>query len=99
MRGHSRGGFSWIGLLIVVAICLLLVALIVPALVQAREAARRTQCRNNLKQIGLALHNYHDSFTVIPPGWVTVKAGVDADAGYGWQTSLIPYMLSTPLYN
>jgi prepilin-type N-terminal cleavage/methylation domain-containing protein len=85
-------GFTLIELLVVIAIIAILVALLLPAVQQAREAARRSQCKNNLKQIGLALHNYHDVANTLPPGWIQTM-------GYAWSTMILPYVDQQPLYN
>jgi prepilin-type N-terminal cleavage/methylation domain-containing protein/prepilin-type processing-associated H-X9-DG protein len=102
MRSHRQRGFTLIELLVVIAIIGVLVALLLPAVQQAREAARRTQCKNNLKQIGLALHNYHDSFNMFPSGWIGVTNGalnIYGSNGWGWAARLLPQMDQSPLYN
>jgi prepilin-type N-terminal cleavage/methylation domain-containing protein/prepilin-type processing-associated H-X9-DG protein len=86
-------GFTLIELLVVIAIIAILVALLLPAVQQAREAARRTQCRNNLKQIGLALHNYESTHRVFPPGRLGYPMVFSA------QAHILPYVDGANLYN
>ena len=96
-RMSLRRGFTWIELMVVIAIVAVLVALLLPAVSQAREAARRTQCKNNLKQIGLAFHNYHDVFNTFPPGYVLNVDGVYM--GWGWGIYLMPYFECSSYYS
>ncbi len=86
-----RRAFTLIELLVVIAIIAVLIALLLPAVQQAREAARRTQCKNNLKQMGLALHNYHDTFNVFPPALCLTLSGADFGQ-WGPQARLLPYL-------
>ncbi|MFN3159181.1 MAG: DUF1559 domain-containing protein [Rubinisphaera brasiliensis] len=91
-------GFTLIELLVVIAIIAILVALLLPAVQQAREAARRSSCKNNLKQLGLALHNYHDTHKVFPPG--VVDTGLGSQRGiWSWSTFLLPFVEQAPLYD
>jgi len=92
---RRRNAFSLIELLVVIAIIAVLVALLLPAVQQAREAARRTQCKNNLRQLGIAMHNYHDSHQCLPPGFVL---GLP-DTYAGANTQLLPYLEQATLYN
>ncbi len=99
-----RRGFTLIELLVVIAIIAILIALLLPAVQQAREAARRTQCRNNLHQIGLAMHNYHDVYKHFPPGHMGSDPWQDncpaGDCGlWAWPVYLLPYVDQGPLYN
>lgn len=100
---RQRRGMTLIELLVVIAILSMLVALLLPAVQQAREAARRTQCRNNLKQIGLALHNYHDTHRALPLGYCAgmayVDGAVDTAPGWSWATYILPQLDQGPLYN
>jgi prepilin-type N-terminal cleavage/methylation domain-containing protein len=110
LRPRHRPGFTLIELLVVIAIIAILIALLLPAVQQAREAARRTQCRNNLKQLGIALHNYHDSLLQFPPGgfW-NLPSSNGCVQGSSTPTlthqkgsiliHILPYIDQAPLYN
>jgi len=101
---QKKLGFTLIELLVVIAIIAILVALLLPAVQQAREAARRSSCKNNLKQIGLALHNYHDVHSVFPPGLINSGA-IASTAPYSFSlnhtalTMILPYIEQAPLYD
>jgi type II secretory pathway pseudopilin PulG len=92
-------GFTHIELLVVMAILFLIVAQMAPAMMQVREVARRSQCQNNLKMIGLALHNYHDVYSLLPPGFVVRNWETSAQQGFGWQVSILPYIDQAPAFN
>ncbi|MEZ6130117.1 MAG: DUF1559 domain-containing protein [Planctomycetaceae bacterium] len=90
-------GFTLIELLVVIAIIAILVSLLLPAVQQAREAARRTQCKNSIKQLGLALHNYHDTHSTFPPGWVDQNQSTAAN--WGWMCYVLPMMDQANMYS
>ncbi len=91
-RSLSRRAFTLIELLVVIAIIAVLIALLLPAVQQAREAARRTQCKNNLKQLGLALHNYHDTYRGFPMGKTSPNS-------MSTHPRLLPFLDQTPMFN
>lgn len=103
----KKRGFTLIELLVVIAIIAVLVSLLLPAVQQAREAARRTQCKNNLKQIGLAMHNYHDVFLMFPPAYVgeAGNTGPPRSSGqpssnlHGFTEYILPYIDQGNVYN
>ena len=92
-HADAQRGFTLIELLVVIAIIAILVALLLPAVQQAREAARRSSCKNNLKQIGLALHNYHDTHSCFPPGCFV--RGTNAN----WRLHIWPGLEQSALYD
>ena len=102
-----RRAFTLIELLVVIAIIAILIALLLPAVQQAREAARRTQCKNNLKQIGVALHNYHDVHSTFPQGKVVDRARVYGGdcpgwvngSGFSWRVMILPQIEQSALYS
>lgn len=98
---HWRRGFTLIELLVVIAIIGTLIALLLPAVQQAREAARRMQCKNNLKQMGLALHNYTEAHTVLPPSVVLQASGTSLVWSSGWSihARILPFADQGPLFN
>ena len=105
--GRVRG-FTLIELLVVIAIIAVLIALLLPAVQSAREAARRVNCVNNLKQIGIALHNYHDSMSTFPPGYCSFWRADSGDAGtaeddlgqgWGWGSMILPQLEQQSIFN
>lgn len=96
---HKARAFTLIELLVVIAIVALLLGLLVPAVQQAREAARRMQCQNNLKQLGIALHSYHDTANVFPPGQVRNYGNAIGTNYWSWITYTLPFLDQAPIYN
>lgn len=90
VRSRRCLGFTLVELLVVIAIIGILVGLLLPAVQAAREAARRMQCSNNFKQLGLAVHNYESAYRRLPSGWISSSA--DGDPGWGWSAALLPFM-------
>lgn len=98
---RNRRGFTLVEVLVVIAVIGILIALLLPALQMARAAARRTQCANNLKQLGLALHTYHNNQQSFPPGYISafLPSGDDTGPGWGWAAMMLPQLEQNPIYS
>ena len=98
--GQKKAGFTLVELLVVISIIATLIALILPAVQKTRAAARKTQCRNNIKQLGIALHNYHEMHEAFPPGTVESAARGTAphEPSWGWSVFLLPHLEQGSLY-
>jgi prepilin-type N-terminal cleavage/methylation domain-containing protein/prepilin-type processing-associated H-X9-DG protein len=101
-KQQSKPGFTLVELLVVIAIIAVLVGLLLPAVSKVREAASRASCQNNLHQIGLALHNYHDAFHSFPPGYAAgvpyMDGATDTSPGWGWGSFLLPQLEQSTLF-
>lgn len=101
MHTKNRNGFTAIELAVSIIIILVLCALLLPAVQRTREASPRSDCKNRLKQLGIALDNYHEVHGTFPPGWVSVRgpsSGDQEQSAYGWATYVLPFFDQAPLY-
>src|SRR6185369_17676486 len=99
-NGRNRPGFTLLELLVAITIIGVLISLLLPAIQAARTSARRMHCANNLKQLGIALNNYHAQRGCLPSGYLSTvnSAGAETGPGWGWIAQTLPYMEQTPLW-
>lgn len=96
-RNQTRSGLTILDVVVTIVILLVLAALLLPATRRARPAARQSQCKNNLKQIGLALMNYHDVHRTFPPGWIAAETP-ELSSGFGWHFQMLPFLDAVPMF-
>ncbi len=101
MESHKplSNGFTVIELLITLVIIVAITSLLLPAIQESRNQARSRDCMNNLKQLGLAMHNYHDVFSVFPPGWIRNNPHAQSPSGFGWQAMILPFIELLAMYD
>jgi len=97
MGSRNRTGLSVMEVVVTILILLVLAALLLPNVRRSREAAKRSQCKNRLKQIGVALHNYHDLHNTFPPGWIAAETPANS-SGFGWGFHILPFIDQAPLF-
>ena len=98
-RNPRARGFTLVEFLVVICVVGISLALATPGIVRVRAQARANVCQNNLKHVALAMHNYHDAFNTLPPGWVAKDVNPATGACFGWGTFLLPFLEQAPLYN
>jgi prepilin-type N-terminal cleavage/methylation domain-containing protein/prepilin-type processing-associated H-X9-DG protein len=99
VRRKPRAAFTLIELIVAIAIVGILVALLIPAVQSSRETARRTACKNQLRQLGLALHMYHEVHRCFPPGSYVMGSGFPMQTGWGWGAMVLPYIEQNAIYS
>lgn len=96
---RKKQGFTLVELLAVTSIVTVSMSLLLPGLQKIRNQARESACKNNLRQLGLAMHNYHETFSAFPPGWVIKETKANAGPGLGWGVMVLPFLDQAPLYS
>ena len=99
IKRQTTRGFTLLELLVVISIIAIVMAITLPSVQQARQAARATGCKNNLKRMAIAMHNYHDVHNTFPPAWTNHHAKAGAEVRFGWTAFVLPYLDQGPLYN